>query len=799
MPALPQGTGFTNINKIIQANQNNQLGNTIQGGVQKGIQGLQSNINQSQNQFNTDVNNANLNTTQNQQFVQNTIGSIANVNPASQSNTAAPQAQSAPQQVTSSANVPAPNPTSTPGTVNAFSTSAQPSSNPAQATQTSQSQASQAQQQPSQSSGQSGSNVNTLPGSFGLSTPNSGGTATTETGQGFSVPSAGDLSKIQNFAQGSYSGPNQLNNYGALQSQAQNLQNQGQNIGSQGGLQSLLQQYVGGPNYTQGQQTLDTVLLGQTGQPQLQNIARSLQNISQQPVNAEAQAQALAQQTAAGNQAFAQNIQNEVAGAETPILQAIQNNINTLNSQNQAYQSAGQQIYNYLNNPLAKPPSPLVHIGQQLQPGQILPPTTSGQAAADALQVAANNGMITADQLNTLTPLLKQAQTGGTNLQSLLAKAFNFVPNSALPQYTLQQGASAQQAAQLNALNQLVGANPVFNTYGGLTLPQYSFDMSQIPGYKAPAGGSALSGNDRGGFVYNLANTLATPALTAVGAVGTGLQGVGSTLGNLAQGNALGAASSAAATPSNVVNNVTGNLNGGIQSVGNLAGDLTGKAPIVSNAIGATVPLAEIPLNAVNSSLGGLTGGVTGALGNLQQGNVGGAIGSAISGLENSIVAPLQSIGGGVGGAIHSIFCFVEDTPILMESGEYKKVQDIELFDRTKFGGAVTACGVALCDSVVEYKGNITSSSHAIFDGEKFVRAYDLGAVVKLSIPVKVYPIVNENHVLITMSNVLYTDMAEVEATSGLSDEEKLRLLNTPESIERARILAREIDGHNRV
>ncbi len=38
--AIQKGTGFTNLNRILQANKGNKLGQTVAGGIQKQLKGL---------------------------------------------------------------------------------------------------------------------------------------------------------------------------------------------------------------------------------------------------------------------------------------------------------------------------------------------------------------------------------------------------------------------------------------------------------------------------------------------------------------------------------------------------------------------------------------------------------------------------------------------------------------------------------------------------------------------------------------------------------------------------------------
>ncbi len=464
--AVPQRSNFTNLQQLINANQSNQLGNTIQSGVQQGVAGLQSGVNQAQNQFQDDVNSNKLDTQQNQQYTQNAIGNIIN-----------PPSQTAPAQTTSSDQNTTQNITSGMGG-NESTPSPQPQVElqPAAATagpSKLESATPTPASAPAATSTSAPAAANSAPGSFGAapSQPATGATATPNT----YTPAANDVSQFGKLLQGNYAGPSQLNNYNTLLAQGQNLQGLGQNLNTQGGLQSLLQQYVGGNNYTQGQQGLDTLLLGQTGKPQLQNVARSLQNVIKIPQTAESQAQGLAQTTATGNQNFAQNLRNQLSAAQSPILQNIQQQIDAANKTNQGIQTNASTIYDLLNNPTAPMSSTTNRIG-----GHAAGPVTDYQTAQQALKDAAQYGMVDPVVFNQINKIMATMNATGGNAKDALMQAFNNVP-TALPQYSLQQGANAQQASQLNALQQLGGQAPQYTNYGGLAPVSAGYDMTKLP------------------------------------------------------------------------------------------------------------------------------------------------------------------------------------------------------------------------------------------------------------------------------------------------------------------------------
>lgn len=282
------GSGFTNLNKIIDANQNNQLGTTIQNGIQGQATQNKNDVNAATSDFNTQANNANLDTDANKQYIANTLGIFNQGN------------------------------NSTAGT----------SQNAGNGTD----QASGVSSTPTPYGTDDGSNSSN--GSFAGASTTSPGASSTST-QPFQGVTAGQVGAFDTFRQGGYSGPTQLNNYDTLQAQAQNVQAQGNNTGTSGGRQALLQQYAGGNNYTQGEQGLDNIILGQTGAANLQAAKRSTQGLSNDVTQAGTNATNMANTIAAGNKDFGNYTNNQVANVYNPISGQLDTNVaNTQTAEN---------------------------------------------------------------------------------------------------------------------------------------------------------------------------------------------------------------------------------------------------------------------------------------------------------------------------------------------------------------------------------------------------------------------------------------------------------------------------------
>jgi hypothetical protein len=207
-----QGTGFTNIQKIVNANQGNQLGNVVTSGINNQINQGEQNLNNQVQQF----------TTQEQ------------------------------------ANAINPN------------------------------------------------NTGQLQGII------NGITGNTYGGQS-ATPTSAQNSVFSNALNSSYGGPTSLANTQQLQQQTAQAQALAQLAGSTGGRQALLQNYVGGPNYNQGNQMLDTLLLGNQANTVLNQAnqgANQLNTNVNNAINNATSTAAQQQQQAAANISQAQGLLN---------------------------------------------------------------------------------------------------------------------------------------------------------------------------------------------------------------------------------------------------------------------------------------------------------------------------------------------------------------------------------------------------------------------------------------------------------------------------------------------------------
>lgn len=389
--ATPRGTGFTNIQSILAANQGNQLGSALQQGVNNQVQNVGQNINSSLANFQNQVGANNLNTTANQTAIQQALA----------------------------------NPTSAIG------------------------------------SGTQAQNIQNL------------------------------------FAQiraGQYTGPTQMANANQLSQQANMVSNLGQEANTGAGQQELLQQFVGQPGYNQGEQNLDQLLLGATGQQNLNAIKNQTQGIGQQYNQANIAAQQAVTQAQQQAQQLAQNTQQEtnqaITNQMTPINQALaaaqaQNSNTQANYNNLLALFAGQGITNNdvamasgnapgqggltqyattgqwnLNQPFNATPD----VGQQTAAGM-----QQGQAQSVGtylgLNEAVQQGLLTEQQAAGLGNqfILSEGNIPNANIGQIFANALT---NNQAQNLTAAGVATPQQQANVNALQQLAGQNVTFAPAG---------------------------------------------------------------------------------------------------------------------------------------------------------------------------------------------------------------------------------------------------------------------------------------------------------------------------------------------
>lgn len=254
-----------------------------------------------------------------------------------------------------------------------------------------------------------------------------------------------------------YSGPNGLNNQEKLMGEAQNASQLGQLTQSSGGKQQLINQF--GTNkklgYSQGARDLDTTLLGQQGNQQIQQARQQTTGLQGQVQNqaTAAQNQAQAQQQALKD--FQQGVQNQYqqvkSGNQQAINQAVKEQQGHIGQKNEYLTDAKNNI------------------GAIAQGGD-----AQKQLALGRLQ----NAGYSQDQINQVSTLLDNAG-GDPNTLAVIANSLSINgPTSA----DAQNSTTAQQKAQANALAMLGGSSPIYNDMSGPVnvAGQIKYDANQL-------------------------------------------------------------------------------------------------------------------------------------------------------------------------------------------------------------------------------------------------------------------------------------------------------------------------------
>lgn len=127
-----------------------------------------------------------------------------------------------------------------------------------------------------------------------------------------------DATKFQGLMKGQYTGPTGLQNTANVEIQANELNQYGQGIGSAAGRYGLLQRYVGGNKYTQGQQKLDNMLLGQTASGDLKDIRKQAISLSGDVDKAKTTAQAQGQDAAQQAKSLSNTISTRLGTVDDP-------------------------------------------------------------------------------------------------------------------------------------------------------------------------------------------------------------------------------------------------------------------------------------------------------------------------------------------------------------------------------------------------------------------------------------------------------------------------------------------------
>lgn len=125
---------------------------------------------------------------------------------------------------------------------------------------------------------------------------------------------------------------------------------------------------------------------------------------------------------------------------------------------------------------------------------------------------------------------------------------------------------------------------------------------------------------------------------------------------------------------------------------------------------------------------------------------------------------------------VSKIFCFVAGTRIKMIGGEEKNIKDIDIGDQCLGGGRVYMVGKSESQDIYDYNGVLVTGSHAVLEGNEFIRVQDSKKSIPYNTKQKVYFISNDNH-RIMIGETLFSDYDETDIPD-LTERESLQRLN---------------------
>lgn len=170
---------------------------------------------------------------------------------------------------------------------------------------------------------------------------------------------------------------------------------------------------------------------------------------------------------------------------------------------------------------------------------------------------------------------------------------------------------------------------------------------------------------------------------------------------------------------------------------------------------------------------------------------------SALSGMQLQKGQQEAQAFSGIGGQIAGALCFVEGTEFLMEDLTSQKIENITLGQSMAHGRVVTEIGQSFSSDIYDYEGVRVTGTHAVFEDGKYIRVENSKKATKINVkvPVRIYFLSNENHIMISNNGILFSDNMEIDADITL--EASLQMLNQENSINIASSIQKQIEVRN--
>lgn len=568
-----KGTGFTNLNRIMQANQGNRLGQTVAGGVSGAATGLKSNIIQSQAGFQTEAEKNRLDTDANRAQRSGVLGrfdastykpdeSKFQVSSGLQEQyggqktelekqEAARQTSATQQQASIQARLNADRAAMGVGPVLKAVPRVTPTTSyqEVQAIREQNDAATRAYQwkvrgyeasigslkglmdvQQAAATAAQTEAASTLAGlesQYGtMSAAEKANFMKTETDRlmAENAPTSQEITDFTKFQTGAYTGPKELQDYQTLIGKAQQAESLGGLSRSAGGRQELLKQFVGGRDYTQGQRGLDEAILGQDKSSALSQAAKQVRGSEASVSAANKLAGSQAQDLVNKAQAFGKETQGMIGEKRGVISADIDKQVAALQGNEAQRVKNAASIQEMLTS--ADP-----------KYAQLDKTTRMGLA----LQSAADAGYLTpqeAEQLVGKGGLVQRAQAAGLDPNALLGERLKSIMAQGIDR---RAGATGAQEGIISAMDKLsgkVGPDVEF----GSGAEQYqagktNFDVNSLRDYIAKTEAEKMKDPK---FAAQMQKSGMTPLQQSIGGVGQMLgAGPGGIGGTLATGGTL--------------------------------------------------------------------------------------------------------------------------------------------------------------------------------------------------------------------------------------------------------------------
>jgi len=695
--AIQKGTGFTNLNRIMQANRGNKLGATVAGGIKGQVADVKTGVKSAQEQFQEEAQKNRLDTQEAADKRSEILGRFA---PAS----GAANVQQAPvaQQAVPATQPAAPvNPSVTERSLQVLETPGRIVTRPTPSGGLAKGEVSDnlgPQIKPS------------LPGTQAALAPTPAQSPVSEE----------EIKDFTKFRTGTYTGPKELQDATSLYGKAQQAEALGGLSRSEGGRQELLRRFVGGGNYTQGQRQLDSSILGQ--QPgQLGAAARQARGAGNIVNEANVQAANLAQEFTNRAKIFGEETTKKIGETKDPLSKSLDERVSAAQKAEETRLANVKQIQDLLTGTS----SDFKDLDQWTRTGL-------------ALQESADKGYIGKSDIAMLLGagdkigLLQRGGNLGLNMGQLINERMT---NEAAKNLARTGIASDEEIARLNALDRLAGRQGAdlefLEGQGDFAAGKTGFNIGSLEEYIAKTEAERARADKA--YADKLA---AEQARYLNRAIAGGMQGIGGAMQATGGALSLGAITERPGDTPQIIGNA---LDEYVTGVGNSWAGTVDAATQGGAAILEGINKLNIGGNSLANTEGGrqlaraidlyskgagtvtggarnITGSIGDAAGDLGRGNLAGVAGNLIN-IPQDILR--QVTGGTVGRAVGNAVKNITGGGIKISDEDLKEDVEYNPKDVQKFMDRITP-------AAYDYKKEVKDSPLASKNRELGVMAQDL-------------------------------------------------------------------------